>query len=78
MSLGTPQQSIMVKQGLATVYYRVIIMMAHMELNENPRTDLWPEYATTMTKPETLWSTCTKKKCAYEKFYGDIPDYAKY
>ena len=54
MSLGTPQQNIVVDQGLATVYYRIIIMMEHMELHENLKTALWPEYKTTMTKLENV------------------------
>ena len=41
-------------------------------------TGLWPECAATDTKLENIMVNPQKEKCAHEKFYRKIPDYAKY
>ena len=53
------------------------MMMAHMRLHENPNTSIWPECATTTTKPENIMVNPHEEKCAHKKFYGKIPDYTK-
>ena len=51
--------------------------MSHARLNKNLKTDIWTEYAATVAK---LISIMVKPhgKCAYENFYGKIPDNKKY
>ena len=53
-------------------------MMAHSGIYENLKTGLWPECAANATKLENIMVKPHKEKCAHEKFYGKIPDYAKY
>ena len=49
-------------------------MMAHTGLNENLKTGLWPECAATKEKLEKIMVNLHEHKCAYEKFYGKMPD----
>ena len=53
------------------------VMMVHEGLHENIKTGIWPECAATTTKLENIKVNPHKEKCAHEKFYGKIPDYAK-
>ena len=53
-------------------------MMAHARLHENLNTGICPECAATATKLSNIMVNPHKEKCAHEKFYGKIPDYAKY
>ena len=68
----------MVERGFAALYYEMHMMMNHRVLNEKLNTDLWPECAETTTKLENILVNLHKEKCAHKKFYGKIPDYAKY
>ena len=77
-SPGIPQQNDMVERGFATLYSRMCAMMRHIGLHENFKNGLWPEWAATETKLERIMVNPHKEKCAYEKFYGKLPDYAKY
>ena len=68
----TPQQNGMVKP-----YSRMCALMMHTELHKNLKTGIWPECAATATKLKNIMVNPYKEKCAHEKFYGKIPDYAK-
>ena len=52
-------------------------MMMHAGIYENLNTGLWPKFAGTVTKLKNVMVNPHKTKCAYENFYGEIPDYAK-
>ena len=47
-------------------------------LHENLKTVLWPKCVATVTKLENIMVNPHEEKCAHERFYGKIPDYAKY
>ena len=48
-----------------------------MVLNENLKTGLWPKCTSTAEKIENIMVNPPEEKCAHEKFYGKMPDYAK-
>ena len=68
----------MVERVFATLYSRMCMMMAHAGIHENINTCLWPECAATGTKLEIILVKSHQEKCAHDKFYGKIPNYAKY
>ena len=74
----TPHQKYVVEWVFDTLYSWMRTMMSHMGLHWNLKTGLCPKYAATVTKPEIIMADLQKVKCAYEEFYGNIPDYAKY
>ena len=53
-------------------------MIVHAGINENLKTDIWPECAATSKKLENIMVNPQEEKCAHKKFYIKIPDYAKY
>ena len=68
----------MVERVFATLYSWMRTMMAHMGLYYNPKTGLWTEFTETANTLENIMLNMYKEKCAFEKFYGKMPDYAKY
>ena len=77
-SPGTPQKNGVVKQGFATIYSQMRVMVAPAGLHENINTGLWPKYVATTTIAENIMVNPHEEKCAHEKFYGKIPEYTKY
>ena len=77
-SLGTPQKNGVAEQGFATLYSRMLAIMMHMGLHKNFKTGLWIECTETVNKLESIMIKPHEEKCAHEKFYEKIPDYAKY
>ena len=49
-------------------------MMTQTILHDKSKTGLWTKFAATMTKLENITVKPHEEKCAYEKFYGKIPD----
>ena len=78
ISPGTPQKVCVVEPEFATLYSQIHAMMAHVGLHENLKTGIWPKRAATTTKLENIMVDPHKEKCAHEKSYNKIPDYAKY
>ena len=68
----------MVEQGFDTLYSSMSAMVAHVGLQEKIRTGICPECAPTATNLENILVNPHEEKCAHEKFYGKILDYAKY
>ena len=56
------------------LYSYMRTMMAHVGLNDNLKTGLWPECAATTTKLENITVNPHNGKCAHKKFYCQIPD----
>ena len=77
MSPGTPQKNGVVEQVFDTAYYRMRTIMAHTVIHGKLSTELWFECVATKKKSK-YYGKPIRKKCAHEKFYGKIPDYAKY
>ena len=75
---GTPQKNGVVGWGFATLYSCMREIMLLVGLHENLKTGLFSECAVTVTKPENIMANPHKEKCAHWKFYGKIPDHAKY
>ena len=51
-SPGTPQKNGMAEQGFSTLYYRMSMMMSHMGIHENLKTDIWTNCMAIATKLE--------------------------
>ena len=74
----TLQKNGIEEQGFDTRHYRMRVVMTHAVLYKNLKTNLWPECATTVTKPENIMVNPHKEKYAHENFYGKMRDYAKH
>ena len=59
----------MSERGFATLY---------SQIHGNLKTGLWLECAATAKNLENVMLNPHEEKCAHDKFYGRIPDYAKY
>ena len=68
----------MVERIFVTLYSRIRVMMTHMGRLENLKTVLWPECAATATKLENIMVNLYEERCAHDKLYVTMPDYAKY
>ena len=53
-------------------------MIVHTKLHENFNTGLWPKYAVTKIKLYNIMINPHKEKCAQEKLYKKLSEYAKY
>ena len=65
-----------VERWFVTLYSWIYIIMVHTGLNDTLKTGLWPECAATVTELENILVNLHKEKCAYDKFYVNITDYA--
>ena len=77
-SPGTPQKNDVIEQGFATRYSIMRAVMTNAGINENLKICLWTECAATPNKLENIMVKQYKDKLSHEKFYGKMPDYAKY
>ena len=53
-------------------------MMTHPVIYKNVKTGIWSKCAATATKLKNIMVKPHETKCAHEKFYSNMADYAKY
>ena len=78
LSPGTTQENGVVEQLFATIHSWIQLMMLHAVLYEKLTTGIWPEFMTITIKLDNSIFNPHKEKCAYEKLYKNMNNYAKY
>ena len=77
-SIGTPQKNGVIEQGFSALYSWVSTITLYMGIHEYLKTGICKKCTATANKFENIMVNLHEEKCAYEKFYCKIPDYAKH